>query len=126
MTGCKIIRSSYTGKNPVDNTNVRGGCRNIASNLRHENNQRRLPHIGRLTCHIRSGDDGDAVAAVVKIGIIIDKQVIVNHFFDNRMSSILDINRTGFVDFRPAVIVLLCNECQGYKYIQPGDCFGRL
>ena len=62
---------------------------------------------------------------VIQICIIVNKQIIYDHFFDNRMSSTFDINNTTLVDFWSAVIVLTCHQCEGNEYINLCNCLCR-
>ena len=54
----KVIRCTDTGEDSVYNADMRLLRGNEAANLRHQHNQRGLPHICRFPCHIRACDDG--------------------------------------------------------------------
>ena len=126
LSACQIIRRADTCKDTVHNTNICRCRRNVASNLRHQNDQRSLSHIGRFTCHIRSGNDRDTVVMIVQVSIIIDKHIIDDHFLNNRMSSALDVDCSVLIDLRTAVIILTCDQSERNKDIDFRDCFSGL
>ena len=120
----KIIRRSHTCENAVHDTDLRGYRRHIAAKLRHQNDQRRLAHIGGFSRHVRSRNDRDAVIAVVEVRVIVNKHIVVDHLLDHRMTSALDVNDAVLVDFRTAVIILIRDKCERHEYIQTGNRLG--
>ena len=107
LSAGQVVRSSDTGENPVYHTNLCFFCRNKRTNLRHQNDQGSLPHISGFSCHVRSGDHGDTLAAVVQIGIICNKHIVVDHLFNNRVAAIFDVDHTFCIDRWAYIVIAL-------------------
>ena len=83
LSAGQIVGSAHTGENPVHNPDFRFVRRHETADLRHQHNERRLPHIGGLSRHIRARDNGNAAGSVIQIGIIGNKHIIGNHLTVN-------------------------------------------
>ena len=57
LTGGQVITGADSGKHPIHKTDPGAAGGDKRAHLRHENDQRNLPHIGGFTCHVGTGDD---------------------------------------------------------------------
>ena len=120
----QIVRGSHPGKDPVGHTQpglVRG---DKASDLRHQDDQGDLTHIGGFTRHIGAGDNTDTVVFVVKQSVIGDK-VAALHLFHDRVSAGCYPDGSGLIEGWPHVVVSLRHEGQGGKGIEMSQGFCR-
>jgi len=124
LSACQVIRCTYTGKDPVHDTDVCTVSRNKTSDLCHQYDQCCLTHVSRFTSHVRSCDNGNTFFVIIQIGIIRYKHVILYHLFHYRMTTVADINKTNLIDLWTDKIISLCNQCKGRKNIQRGHSFG--
>ena len=85
----QIVRGTDTGINPVHNADFRGRGRHKTADLRHEDNQGNLAHIGGFTRHIGAGNNGYSVLVHVQIHIIGHKGRAVQQGFHHRMTAVL-------------------------------------
>ena len=74
--------------------------RDKAANLRQQDDQRRLAHIGRFARHIGAGDDGNLAALQPELGIIGDEQRTLQHLLHHRMAAVEDFDLAGQIDRR--------------------------
>ena len=118
----QIIRCTHAGKNPIYNTDICTVCRNKASHLSHQHNEGGLSHIGRFTCHVRSGNNGDTVGSVVQISIIGNEHIIGDHILHYRMTASADINNTAGIDLRAHITVFICHISKRSKDIKLRHC----
>ena len=121
LTAGQVIRSSHSGKNPIHNANICLFRRNKGTNLRHENNQGRLSHIGGFSRHIWSRNNGNPVFSIVQIRVIGNKHVIGNHVLHHRMASVFNVNDTSGIDFRTHIMVSGRHQSHGHISIQLGN-----
>ena len=68
----QVVGGADAGMNGVDRTQAAGVGRHIASHRREQDDDRDLPHIGRLAAHVRAGNDLHALARV-QAGMVGDK-----------------------------------------------------
>ena len=80
--GCQIVRCPDAGENLIDRADFRRRSRNETAGMRHQHNQRDLPHISRFAAHIRAREQHQA-ALVVQVRMIGRKTPHL--LFDNRM-----------------------------------------
>ena len=124
LTAGKVIRSSYSGKDPVHNSDICLVCRNKASDLSHKNDQGCLAHIGGFTCHIGTCNNGYPLFLIVKISVIGNKHIMLDHLLHNRMSAVFYIQNTAFIDLGAHIVISLGNQGKGCKNIKGGNCLG--
>ena len=117
LPGSQVVGGSDSGKYPVHQTDARRLGRHKRADLRHQHDERRLTHVGGLSCHIRSGDHIYPVLLMVKKRIVRHKQIAPHHFLHHRMSSVLDVDDASLIDGRPHVTVLFRHHRQGSKSI---------
>ena len=101
----QIIGCAYTCENTVNKPYFGTLGRNKASHLRHKNNYGNLTHIGRLTCHIRSGYYKRSIICTIKSRIIRYKWRTAEHFFYDRMSSVNYAYTISCIDCRARIII---------------------
>ena len=124
LAASKVIGSSYSGKDPVHDSDICLVCRNKASDLSHKDDQGCLAHIGGFTCHIRTCDNGHPLFLIVKISVIGNKHIMLDHLLHNRMSAVFNIQDTAFIDLRAHIVISLGNQGQRGKNIKGGNCLG--
>ena len=120
----QVIRCAHAGIDAVHHADLRRPCRHIGADLRHQHNQRHLAHVGGFARHVRAGDDGDLVFRLVQEGVVCHKQGVGEHLFHHRVAAILNVNLTGKVDVRPAVVLLERHRGKTGVQVQPGDGVG--
>ena len=112
LTACKVIRSTHSCKNSVANSYVGTFCRYKGSYLCHKHYKCRLPHIGRLTCHIGTGDNAHSMLLIIEVGIIGNKAALSHDSFYYRMSSVFYIYNSLVIYKGFSKIILIGNICQ--------------
>ena len=113
----QIVRGTDPRENAVDNSDIRRSGRDKAPDLRHQHNQGALPHIGRLSGHVRTGDDADPVFMIVQYGVVGDELSGGHHLLHNRMSAFPDVDGTAGVDLRADIAVALRDNGKRAEYI---------
>ena len=74
--------------------------------MRHQRDERHLPHIGALARHVRAGDDEHAVILVVEQRAVWHKLIVAVHTgLDDGMTAIDDINHAVIGNFRADIAV---------------------
>ena len=112
LTACKVIRSPHSCKNSVANSYIGTFRRYKGSYLCHKHYKCRLPHIGRLTCHIGAGDNAHPVLLIIEVGIIVNKTALSHDFLYYRMSSVFYIYNSLVIYHGFRKIILIGNICQ--------------
>ena len=112
LSACEVIRCPYSCKNTIHKTDIRRRSRNERANLRHQNNQRCLTHIGGFSRHIRTGNNRNPFLPVIEIRVICNKHIIRNHLLNHRMAAIFNIDHTFFIDMWAHIIILFCHKCK--------------
>ena len=125
LSRCKIIRSAYSCEYFINYSAFAAVRRNERANLRHQRNKRRLPHICRLACHVRSRYDCGAVLLAVKQSVVRDEKTVAQHFFNHRMPSALDFKAVGNGYLRLCIVIF--HSCLGerIKHVRHADCVRR-
>ena len=59
------------------------------------------------------------MAVIIEIGIVIDKQLVLLHFFNNRVTAALDVDDITVIDRRTAVFVFFRRLSKRLKKIKP-------
>ena len=126
LTTCQIIRRTYTGEDPVNNSDVCFFSRDKTSDLCHQYDQGSLSHVGRLTCHVRTCDNGYPFLMVIQICIIRNKHIVLYHLFHNRMTAVFNIYHTCCICLRTYKMISFRNQGKRSKHIQCGHCLGSL
>ena len=117
LAGSQVIGGADSRKDPVADSNVSLVRRDKASDLCHEDDEGCLSHIGGLTGHVRSRDDGDPVLSIVQICIVCDKQTVLDHLLNHRMASVLDVDNAFFVDLRLHIVISHGHRGQGCEHV---------
>ena len=97
-----------------------------AARLRHQHDQRGLPHIGRLTCHIRSCDQKQARVTIIQISVVGHKQTVTDHLLNDRMSALDNLQFHRSIHNRFHVAKLFTDLREGRQNIQLRDRRGGL
>ena len=100
---------------------MRGRGRYIRANLRHDGNQCHLPHISGFARHIRAGDDSNAVFPAVEQSVVRDEQTVGQHFLNNRVTAVLDVNAVGKIHHRTNIVVITCHISQSAQNVKRCD-----
>ena len=86
----EIVVRADAGENAIDQTDLRARRRNEAADLRHQNNQRHLPDVGRFPGHVRPGDDGQSHLLAIELGVVRHKFLFGQILIEHRMTPVLD------------------------------------
>ena len=114
----QIIGGANPGENGVHHAHFAGFCRHKAADLRHQRNQRVLPHVGGFTCHVRAGEQNGAVFAAVHFGIIGHKQAALQHLLNHRVAALFNHQHIAVVHLWLYVIVVAGHLRQGRVHVQ--------
>ena len=127
LTGSEIVRCADAGKDAVGHADACTFCRHKAAHLRHQRDERNLTHIRGLTRHVWTGNDCNAVRAVVQLRIICDKHRVAQDALDHRMAAVLNLDHRRIVDLRAHIVVFLGVLRQCCQYVNRGQRLrGRL
>ena len=126
LTACQIIRCTHTCKDSVNNSDICFFSRDKASDLCHQYDQGSLSHVGRLTCHVRTCDNGYPFLMVIQICIIRNKHIVLYHLFHNRMTAVFNIYHTDCICLRTYKMISFRNQGKRSKHIQRSHCLGSL
>ena len=100
--------------------------RDERAHLRHEDNERHLPHVGRFTGHVRAGDDGRAAVLRAKQRVVRHKQRVFEHLLDDRMTARRDRYGIAEIDLGLAVMIVNGDGGKAAQHIQLRDGLRRL
>ncbi len=101
----QVVARADAGEDAVHHADAGGAGGNERANLCHERDERDLTHIGGFTRHIGARNDGDAVFLFAHVGVVRHKEGILQHALDDRVPSVVDLDRAGIVHHRAAVVV---------------------
>ena len=101
-------------------------CRDKRAHLRHEDNERHLPHVGRFTGHVRAGDDGRAAVLTAKQRVVRHEQRVFEHLLDDRMTARRDRYGIAEIDLGLAVMIVNGDGGKAAQHIQLRDGLRRL
>ena len=105
LTAGEIVVRADPGENAIHQSNLGARCRDKTSDLRHQDNQRDLPDVGRLPGHVRPGDDGQSHPFAVEIGVVRHKLFFGQILIEHRMASVADHQAQRIVQRRPGITV---------------------
>ena len=117
----QVVAGADAGENAVHHADVRPLGGDKAPHLGHQHDQRHLAHIGGLTGHVWTGDDGHPVLLCAHVGVVGHKERVASHLFHHRMASRRDLDDPGLVHLRPAVVVLGRHLGKGTQRVQLRD-----
>ena len=109
---CPLARSSEAPtlvKNTVADTDICLLGRYKTAKLCHKHDQGSLSHVGRLTCHVRTGNRERRFFPLSKKVSFATKQVIPHHLLYYRMTAVFDLDHTFFINRRLYIIPSCCN-----------------
>lgn len=86
LVGDKVIARSYPGKDFIGNGDHGGFCGHETADMRHQRNERYLPHIRAFSRHIRPGNDDRSVVGRIHIAVVRDK-LFVRYRLDHGVPS---------------------------------------
>ena len=90
----------------------------------HHGDERDLADVGRFARHVRAGEDLQARAFRVELGVVWHKLRVGEGLFEHRVAAIGDRERIGSIKLRAAVTVDLCDFGQRAEHIDFRDCGG--
>ena len=122
----QIVGSTDTGKDPVHQSDVCLPGRHKGTNLRHQHDQSRLPHVGGLAGHIRPGDDTDPVILLIQIRVIGHKHIMCDHLLHHRMPALFDPDLSIRRNLRADKIASLCHHGKRCQHIDLANDLGSL
>ena len=120
----QVVARPDPGENSIDNPDPCLSCRHQAAHLRHQDQQRDLPHERRLAGHIGSGNDQNLPFLGVHVDIIGNETLTQVHRLNNRMAPVLDKQVGRFVHLGAAIIPLMGQVCQAKQDIQDRNLVG--
>ena len=121
LSGGQVVAGADAGEDAIHHADVGAAGGNEAAHLRHQDDQRHLPHIGGLTGHIGAGDDADPLLLGTHQGVVGDEQGVRAHLLHHRVAAGLYLDDAGLVHAGAAVVVLHRHGGKGAKRIQLGD-----
>ena len=86
----KIVVRAHARKNAIDQPDLRARRRHETSDLRHQNDQRDLPDVGRFAGHVRPGDDRQSHSLAIELGIVRHKFFLRQILIEHRMPAVAD------------------------------------
>ena len=120
LAGGQIIAGADPGEHPVYKTDPGAAGGYEGAHLGHQHDQRHLAHISGFTGHIGTGDDGNLVVLCAQLGVVGDKQSVLEHLFHHRVAAIGDGYLTAQGDLWAAVAPLNGDGCQRAQHIRGG------
>ena len=114
LTSRQIVTGTDTGKNLIYRANSCLTCGNKAAHLCHQDQQSNLAHIGRFTCHIRSGNNNHTFIIIIDGCIIRNENLAIQQTLYNRMTTVINLYFTAIIQFRTHIVVFKCYFRQRY------------
>ncbi|EEF93713.1 hypothetical protein CATMIT_01653 [Catenibacterium mitsuokai DSM 15897] len=108
----EVVAGADAGEDAVDRADHGARRRHETADMREQHDQRVLPHISRLTAHVRAGDDQHAAAVAVVEHQIVGLERILAHRLDHRMAAAQDAQARRFGEL-------------GFGPVQAGRAFGE-
>ena len=121
----QVVGCTDAGKNAVHHANVRAVRGHKGADLRHERDERYLPHIGGFTSHIRAGDDGAAIILAVERRIVGDKGGVFQHSLHHGVPPVRDFQPISRIHNRARIVVGNGHLRKGAEHVKPRDGMGR-
>ena len=113
-----VVGGTHTGENLVHQPDTRRSRRNEATHLRHQHYQGGLAQQGRLTRHIRAGDDDDLLLVGVEVNIVGDVALAHgHHLLDDGMAAFLDVQDKRIVDDGLHIVVFQRNVGETHQAV---------
>ena len=95
------------------------------AHLGHEDHKGHLAHVGGLARHVGAGDDGRPVVLAVHVGVVGDKEAVLQHLLHHRVAALGDLQFVRVVHQGHAVVVLRRHQGEGRQHVGlghgPGD-----
>ena len=120
LSGGEVVGRADARENAVDDAYGSAPRRDKRTHLRHEDDKRRLTHIGGFTCHIGACDYRNAVVRVVEIGVVRNKEHVLHALLDHRVAALLYVQLARGIDLRHGVVVSDGGLRQRAQHVQPG------
>ena len=123
----QVIRRAHAREDAVDNADLRAVRRDKAAHVRHQRDERHLPHVGALAGHVRAGDNQHAVFVFIHQRAVGHKQLVaVQPRLHDRMSAVFDGNHTVRRDFRTDIVVAHGGNRQRQQRVERLEAHRRL
>ena len=106
LPGGEIVGRADAREHAVDHADDGALGRDERAHLRHEDDERHLPHIGRFTGHVRAGDDGRAAVLRAKQRVVRHEQAAFEHLLNDRVAALFDLDLAAGIHHRQDVAVL--------------------
>ena len=117
-----VVRSAHPREDLVHDPDTGLFRRHVASHLRHQYDQRRLPQQRRLTGHVGAGNDDDLLRRVVEQHVV--RNVLLAHFhqrLDHRVTPFADVENRRIVDIGPAIVPFDGQRRERQQTVDPRD-----
>lgn len=114
----EIVRSADAREYLIDDGDARLLSRHKRADLRHDADERDLPHIGGFSRHIGTGNQHKAIAFAVELRIIRDEKGILRALLDHRMPAVPDGNHIAVSHLGTTVAVAACHLGKRAIYIE--------
>ena len=121
LPGSEVVRRADARENAVYNADFRIGGRDKAADLRHDDNQGNLAHIGRFARHIGAGDDRNPVLPLVQQHVVRHKGRVQKRLH-HRVAALLEQNLPVEIDHRPGIAVVHGDLRKGKQDVEAGHC----
>ena len=123
----QVIRRAHAREDAVDNADLRAVRRDKAAHMRHQRDERHLPHVGALASHVRPGDNQHAVVVFIHQRAVGHKELIaVQSRLHDRMTAVFDGKHAVRRDFRTDIVVAHGSNRQRQQRVERLEAHGRL
>ena len=122
--GSQIVRRADAGEDAIHRADGGLGGRHVTADVRHQHNQRRLPHIGAFTAHVRAGDDQHA--ALWRQGERVGDKRLAQHLLYHRVAAFGNADPRLFTHGWASVVQGIGALGQIGQHVQLGQCGGAL
>ncbi len=117
----EIVRGPDAREDAVDHPDARPLAGHETPRLGHQHDERRLPHVGGFSRHVRPRDQKHARIVRIEPGIVADEHPLPRHLLDDRMPALVDFKLRGLVDHRLHIPQPLADLRERAEHIQCGD-----
>ncbi|MNF71938.1 hypothetical protein D3C84_538970 [compost metagenome] len=114
----QVVAGAYAGEDAVHQRQFAACRRHEAADVGEQDYQCGLAHVGRLTAHVRAGDDQHAGGVVQ--GQVVGHEGRVQHLLHHRMAALVDAH-AGLVDeARTVQVEVQCTLGEVAQHVQLG------
>ena len=126
LSAGEVIRRADAGENAVGDGDFRFLRRDERPDVRHQRNQRHLPHVGAFARHVRPGDDAHAAVISIHVRVVGHESALAHRLLDDRVASLDNVQRAILRHFGADVVVLYRRFRQRQQRVQRFERHRRL